>query len=87
MATRTNGNIIVEEIKVGDIHYDFDLGFVVKCEVLTLPERDSEGGWTWRSKSLKGDNIVEYFVKEGMSHYAPKLYDYEAYTNCKDYFL
>lgn len=32
--TTTNGNIIVENIKVGDIHYEFAYGCGIKCEVI-----------------------------------------------------
>jgi len=37
MKTYTKGNVIVEEIKVGDIHYEYELGVGIKCEVTTLP--------------------------------------------------
>ena len=37
--THTKGNIIVEEIKVGDIHYEYDMGLGIKCEVLTKPTK------------------------------------------------
>ncbi|NBO23411.1 hypothetical protein EBU94_08770 [bacterium] len=82
MATRTKGNVIVENIKVGDIHYEFDSGGVVgvKCKVLTLPIRDEEGYWTWKSKNLTTGKEIEYEVREGFSHYSSNLYDYQAYN-------
>lgn len=80
MATHTRGNIIVEDIKVGDIHYEFDYGFGIKCKVITLPVRDDEGYWSWQSENVNTGNIINYGVREGMSHYSSKLYDYEAYT-------
>ncbi len=77
--THTKGNVIVENIKVGDIHYEYDYGVGLKVEVISLPVRDDTGYWTWESKQVNGDRIVDYGVREGFSHYAPNLYDYEAY--------
>ena len=80
MKTMTKGNIIVEDIKIGNIHYEFEYGFGIKSEVISLPERDNDGYWTWKSRNLKSGKEIEYGVREGMSHYAPNLYDYEAYS-------
>jgi hypothetical protein len=78
--TYTKGNVIVEEIKVGDIHYEYDLGLGIKVEVLTLPQRSEDGYWTWQSKQISTGREITYGVREGFSHYAPNLYDHEAYT-------
>ena len=78
MATQTKGNVIVENIKVGDIHYKFEYGMGIKCEVITLPTRDDSGFWTWKSKNLLTEKEISYGVREGMTHYSPNLYDYEA---------
>jgi len=48
--TRTGGNVIVEEIKVGDIHYEYAHNMGIKCEVLTLPTKNEDAnvetdGW------------------------------------------
>ena len=83
MATLTKGNVIVENIKIGDIHYEFEYGFGVKVEVTTLPENDGDGYWTWKAKNVNSGKEVNYGVREGMSHYAPNLYDYEAYRGVK----
>jgi len=77
--THTRGNIIVENIKIGDIHYEFDLNIGIKCEVVSQSIRNIDGLWTWESKSLKTGKIINYGVSEENSAYAPKLYDYEAY--------
>lgn len=79
--TSTKGNVIVEEIKVGDIHYEFEcgIGMGIKCQVITLPVRSDDGFWTWKSKNLTSGKEIDYGVREGMSHYAPNLYDYEAF--------
>lgn len=80
MKTHTRGSVIVEDIKVGDIHYEFSYGLGIKSEVTSLPMRDEDGLWTWTSRNLITDMIINYAVREGYSHYAPKLYDYEAYS-------
>ena len=77
--TKTKGNIIIENIKIGDIHYEFDYRFGIKCEVLTLPIRSSDGQWKWKSKNLFTGKEIDYLITEGLEHYGPKLYDYEAY--------
>jgi len=81
--TFTKGNVIIEDIKVGDIHYEFEYGYGVKCEVLTLPENKGDGYWVWKSKNLNTGKEITYVVCEGMSHYAPNLYDYEAYSGIR----
>ena len=77
--TFTKGNIIVENIKVGDIQYEFEYGMGIKSEVVTLPVRDEDGYWTWKNKSCSTGAEISYGVREGMSHYSANLYDYEAY--------
>lgn len=77
--TMTKGNIIVEDIKIGDVHYEFEYGVGIKSEVISLPVRSENGYWTWQSKNVRTSKIIEYGVREGMSHYAPNIYDYEAY--------
>ena len=83
MRTFTKGNVIVEDIKVGDIHYEFDYNLAVKVEVLTLPKQDKDGLWEWKSKNVKSGKIVDYAVNGKYSHYGPNLYDYEAYAGCR----
>jgi len=79
----TRGNVIVNKIQIGDIHYEFEYGMCVKSEVISLPVRDNDGIWSWQSKHVKTGEIIDYAVNEEYSHYAPKLYDYEAYCGCK----
>ncbi len=80
MATLTKGNVIVEEIKVGDIHYEYEYGVGVKCEVITLPKQDKDSNWKWKSKNLNTGKEINYFVNPEYPHYSVNLYDYEAYT-------
>ena len=77
--THTKGNVIVEDIKIGDIHYEYDLGMGIKVEVITLPVRSESGYWTWKSKQVSTGKEIDYGVTEGLEHYGPNLYDYEAY--------
>jgi hypothetical protein len=79
MPTLTKGNVIVENIKIGDIHYEYELGTGVKSEVISLPVRDENGYWTWQSKNLNTGKIINYGVNENYPHYSVNLYDYEAY--------
>jgi hypothetical protein len=83
MDVKTNGNVVVNNIKVGDIHYEYFYGHETKVEVLTEPVRDENGYWTWQSKDLNSDKIVNYGVSEQHPHYSSKLYDYQAYINPK----
>jgi hypothetical protein len=78
--THTKGNVIVEEIKIGDIHYEYELGIGIECEVVTKPKLDEDGNWVWRSKNVKSGNDIEYLVNPKYTHYSANLYDYKAYT-------
>jgi hypothetical protein len=79
MKTHTRGNVIVEDIKIGDIHYEYEYNFGIKVEVISLPIRSEEGEWSWQSKQVSTGRIIDYLVVEGYTHYSAKLYDYEAY--------
>ena len=79
--THTRGNVIVEDIKIGDIHYEYGrYGVGIKVEVITKPVRDEDGMWAWKSKNLNSGEEIEYGVNEKYVHYGPNLYDYEAYN-------
>ena len=83
MKTYTRGNVIVEDIKIGDIHYEYDYGMCIKPEVIALPMKDEDENWVWQSKHLKTGDTINYMVNPMYSHYSMKLYDYEAYDGCK----
>ena len=74
----TKGNVIVDQIKVGDIHYEYELGVCLKVKVLSLPVQDGEE-WTWDAEIISTGKIIHYSVNEKYSHYSVNLYDYEAY--------
>mgnify|MGYP000051779041 CR=1 FL=1 len=81
MKTRTKGNIIIEEIKIGDIHYEFEYGMAVKCVVETLPILNNDC-YEWTSKNLNTDATIKYNININYPHYSVNLYDYEAYRGC-----
>ena len=83
MKTYTKGNVIVEEIKVGDIHYEYEYGLCIKSQVLTLPEQNEDGAWEWTSKKLNSVGVINYLVDPKYSHYSANLYDGEAYQGAK----
>ena len=78
--THTKGNIIVENIKVGDIQYEYEYGLGIKSVVITKPTKNEHGQWEWSNKNLNTGGIIEYLVDPRYSHYSANLYDYEAYT-------
>ena len=79
----TKGNVEVQNIKVGDIHFEFCHGSYVEVRVLTLPKRDEIGRWTWSSEHVDTGKLIEYMVSEGFgSQCGANLYDYEAYAGC-----
>jgi hypothetical protein len=79
MATMTKGNVIVENINVGDIHYEYEYSLGIKCEVLTKPILNEAGNWEWKSRNLKTEKEIVYIVNPKYPHYSANLYDYEAY--------
>jgi hypothetical protein len=79
----TKGNVEVQNIKIGDIHYEYEFGFCIKSEVISLPIRKDDGMWTWRSKICSSGKVIRYAVNEIYGYYGPNLYDYEAYSNSK----
>ena len=80
MKTLTKGNVIVEEIKIGDIHYEYDLGCGIKSKVITKPLKNSDGNWEWESENVNTSKKINYLVNPKYPHYSINLYDYEAYT-------
>lgn len=80
---RTKGNVEVDKIKIGDVHYEFAYRFFVKVEVIELPKEEEPGYWTWKSRNMLTGEIIAYGVTDGLSHYGPNLYDNEAYKGCR----
>lgn len=72
----TRGNVIVDQIKIGDIHYEYELGIGIKVKVLTLPVQNGVI-WTWDAEIISNGIIIRYLVDETLSQYSANLYDYE----------
>lgn len=79
MKPSTKGGVIVEEIKIGDIHYEYDYGMGIKCEVITLPTLNESGQYEWKSRNVNTGKTIDYLVDPKYSHYSANLYGYEAY--------
>ena len=81
--TYTKGNVEVQKIKVGDIHYEFEMGgFFCKSEVMTLPIKRPDGNWVWKSKNLLTGVIIDYLVNPSFDRNdAVNLFDYKAYED------
>lgn len=82
MKTLTKGGIVIENIKVGDIHYEYEYGFCIKSEVIEEPKL-IDGSYFWKSKNISTGKIIEYGQNPEYSAYGLNLYDYEAYKGCK----
>ena len=81
--TLTKGNVIVEDLKIGDVIYEYGYGQEMKSTVITLPvkeERDEDNYWTWKTKTESGDEI-DYGVSDKYPHYSPNIYTYPAYRD------
>ena len=81
--TYTKGDVIVEEIRVGDTHYEIEHMLGLEVEVVTLPKRSESGAWYWDSKHKATGRIIHYIVHPDYNHYAPKLYTFKAYEGIR----
>lgn len=88
----TKGGIIIEDIKVGDIHYEYEYGLCIKTRVIEGPmqtenDEDNHSVWSWKSVHILPDGtdgkIIDYQVSSKYSYYGPNVYNYEAYIGCK----
>jgi hypothetical protein len=81
--TYTKGDVIVEEIKVGDVLYEFEYGFCIKSIVKTLPTQNEDSLWSWVSENVTTGKTIEYSVHPDYSHYGPNLYNTMSYDGCR----
>lgn len=84
MSIPTKGNVNIDEIKVGDIHYEYDWGMCCKSKVLTEPKLNDDGNWEWTSEEEGTGRIINYLQNPKYPHYGLNLYNYEAYTKVKN---
>lgn len=84
--TTTKGGFDPEQLKVGDILYEYEYGCVMKSVVCSAPtcsiDEDGQEIWEWKAKHNKSDQIIHYRVGTRFSHYGPNVYLYEAYLGC-----
>jgi len=78
--TRTKGDVIVENVSIGDTHYEVIGPFGIECVVETQPTKDDEGNWSWESRNVKTDVLINYFVHRDYPQYGPNLYTNKAYN-------
>lgn len=74
----TKGNVEVQNIKLGDIHYEYGYGAELKSTVIGIPKEVEPGYWQWINKTDNNEEVV-YGVREDMGHYGPNVYTYQAY--------
>lgn len=81
--SRCNG-IIFEDIKIGDIHYEFFYDKYVKVKVLTTPIFDSDSKcFSWKSIKINDNTEIDYTINIDYLN-SIKLYNYMAYHGCKE---
>ena len=87
------GNVVVNQINVNDIHYEFGYGSGIKLKVIEAPERDENRIWRWKSQIIgvslaridskpeyfEGGKIIDYAVNEDYQHYGANLYNSDEY--------
>ena len=83
MKAQTRGGIVLEDIEIGDIHYEYSYGTFIKVKVLTKPEVE-DGVWRWKDENLSSEGTIDYVISESNNHYGPNLYDHEAYFGCRE---
>lgn len=84
MKTPTKGDAIIEDIKIGDVLYEFDTGCCIRSRVITLPILQDEV-YCWDCINLKTGKQIGYSVLKqyaGHTQLGLNLYTYEAYEGC-----
>jgi hypothetical protein len=79
---KTRGDVVVNNLKVDDIIYEFEYNLVIVAKVTTTPLRSPDGYWTFDAVNTLNSRVINYAMDENLSHYAPKLYTYMAYSEC-----
>ena len=80
--TRTKGNVIIQDIKKGDKHFEYQGNQGMRCEVLTQPKWVGDA-WEWKSKNLKTGKVIPYRIVHHHTDERPMLYDYPAFKQVK----
>jgi len=79
------------ELNVGDVFYECQSGYNIKCKVLTRPEFTEEltfgklrRHWKWFAENACNSEKIAYGFTEGLEHYGPRLYSEPQYMHFKD---
>jgi len=59
----------VRKLRIGDRTFEYYRGIAVECEVITTPQRDEKGIWTWKAKRVHCEGIVDYAISENLGGY------------------
>lgn len=81
----TKGGVVLEDIKIGDIHYEYRRNMCIKTRVIETPmQTETDEGdviWEWKSIHIRVDGtdgeIIDYAVSEMYPHYGPTLYNHK----------
>ena len=80
-----------DEMNIGDIFYECQSGYNIKCKVLTRPEwvlqesaEKTRKHWTWFAVNVFTGGNINYGLTEGLEHYGPRIYSEPQYVHYKD---
>ena len=78
--TLTKGNIIIEDIRVGDIIYEYEtsLGLGIKSILIEEPVLDGEV-WRFKTKIQSNGKIINYSQSKNYPHYGLNIYSSPVY--------
>jgi hypothetical protein len=78
-------------MNIGDIFYECQSGYNIKCKVLTRPEwvleeyaEKTRKHWTWFAENVFSGEKITYGLTEGLEHYGPRIYSEPQYVHFKD---
>lgn len=81
----TKGNVLVNEIKVNDIHFLYELGFEIIYKVISDVQKEpgvgSSNYYSWKAINVGTGAEEEFGIDDRYSGmYGPNIYDYRAYA-------
>ena len=76
--TITKGGLIINDIKIGNILYEYNFGICIKSKVITKPILKNNQ-WKWQCEIIPSGEIINYEVDKQYAHMLCNLYNYEAY--------
>jgi len=82
MKTMTKGNVIIEELKIGDTIYEYNTGLHCESIVMNLPVLEGDI-YSWYAKEKTTNRIIHYKQNVKYPHYGLNIYTYPAYVKVK----